>query len=150
MLNPDYRDILSIFAEEQVEYLLVGAYALAAHGHPRATGDIDLWIRPDRKNAKRVMRALSRFGAPLAEIEVQNFSEPGIVFQIGVVPRRIDLLTMIDGVVNFADAWHERKEIKLEGITVPVLSRAHLKQNKRAAGRPQDKADLAWLERAED
>ncbi|HMB92064.1 MAG TPA: hypothetical protein VKP65_14525 [Rhodothermales bacterium] len=150
MLNPDYRDILSIFAEEQVEYLLVGAYALAAYGHPRATGDIDLWIRPDRENAERVMQALSRFGAPLAEVATRDFSEPGIVFQIGIVPRRIDLLTMIDGVADFADAWQRRKEIEIEGIKVPVLSRTHLKQNKRATGRPQDQADLAWLERIKE
>ena len=87
MLNPDYKDMLSAFAEEGVEYLLVvGAYALAAHGHVRATGDIDLWVKGGRGNAERVMAALARFGAPLHEVEARNFESPGIVFQIGVAP----------------------------------------------------------------
>ena len=145
MLNPDYRDILSVFFEENIEYLLVGAYALAAHGYPRATGDIDLWIRPERENAERVMRALARFGAPLTGVKISDFAEPGIVFQMGIAPRRIDVLTVIDG-VTFEPAWQAREEIEIEGITVPVISRFHLTQNKRAAGRPKDRADLTWLE----
>ena len=145
MLNPDYRDILSLFAEEQVEFLLVGAYALAAHGYVRATGDIDLWVRAEPANAQRVMRALARFGAPLSQVSAADFSKPGIVFQIGLAPRRIDILTLIDG-VDFARAWPDRLEVELEGLVVPVLSWAHLKENKRAAGREKDRADLAWLE----
>ena len=98
MLNPDYRDILSIFAEEQVKFLLVGAYALAAHGYMRATGYIDLWIRAEPANARRVMRALARFGTPLSQVTEADFSKPEIVFQIGLEPQRIDILTLIDGV----------------------------------------------------
>ena len=145
MLNPDYRDILSIFAEEQVKFLLVGAYALAVHGYVRATGDIDLWIQAEPANARRVMRALARFGAPLSQVTEEDFSKPEIVFQIGLEPRRIDILTLIDG-VEFTQAWPERLTLELEGLTVPVLSRAHLKENKRASGRAKDLADLAWLE----
>lgn len=96
MLNRDYRDMLSAFDDAGVEYLVVGAYALAAHGHPRATGDLDLWIRPEPSNGERVMRALDVFGAPLSKIERADLTSPGLVFQIGVSPRRIDLLGLID------------------------------------------------------
>lgn len=144
MLNPDYRDILSAFTVENVEYLLVGAYALAAHGFVRATGDIDLWTRPSEENAERVIRALARFGAPLSEVSVADFTEPGIVFQLGVAPRRIDILTMIDG-VSFEEAWQERKQIEVDGLPVPVISRSHLAKNKESVGRPQDLVDLDWL-----
>ena len=148
MLNPDYRDILSVFAEEGVKYLLVGAYALAVHGNVRATGDIDLWVECTGENATRIMTALERFGAPLHQIERQDFETPGIVFQIGVAPRRIDILTAIDA-VDFDAAWSERQEVEVAGMRVPVISRHHLLQNKRATGRPQDQADALWLEREE-
>ncbi|NBC00016.1 MAG: hypothetical protein GVY15_04070 [Bacteroidetes bacterium] len=144
MLNPDYRDILFAFADAGVEYLLVGAYALAAHGQPRATGDIDLWVRPTSANAERVMQALNAFGAPLARVNAKDFEASEVVFQIGVSPRRIDILTSIAS-VDFESAWADRLEIKLEGIVVPVLSREHLVQNKKAVGRPQDLADVDRL-----
>ena len=144
MLNPDYRDMLSAFADAEVEYMLVGAYALAAHGHPRATGDMDLWVRQSLENAERVLQALSVFGAPLSDVEAEDFQTPDTVFQIGVSPRRIDILTTISG-VDFREAWPERMEIELEGVTIPVLGREHLIQNKRALGRPQDQADIDRL-----
>ena len=144
MLNPDYRDMLSAFADAEVEYLLVGAYALAAHGHPRATGDMDLWVRRSSENAGRVLQALSVFGAPLSDVETEDFQTPDTVFQIGVSPRRIDILTTISG-VDFQEAWPERMEIELEGLTISVLGRKHLIQNKRALGRPQDQADINRL-----
>ena len=145
MLNPDYRDILSAFAEESVKYLLVGAYALAVHGHVRATGDIDLWVESSKDNATRIMTSLARFGAPLHEIEARDFETPGVVFQIGVAPRRIDILTTIDA-VDFEAAWSEREEVEVAGSMVQVISRRHLLQNKRATGRPKDQADAIWLE----
>ena len=145
MLNPDYRDILSAFNEEGVEYLLVGAYALAVHGVPRATGDMDLWIRCSVDNARRVWRALSKFGAPLSELKKADLSSPGIVFQIGLPPTRVDILTSTDG-VSFADAWKDRLEVEVEGIKVTVISRSHLIANKKAVGRPQDLADIARLQ----
>ena len=146
MLNPDYREILSIFSEENVEYLLVGAYALAAHGNPRATGDIDLWVRPVTENVLRIYRALTLFGVPIDRLKEDDFLQPDVVFQIGIAPRRIDILTSISGVHEFEDAWQERMEVELEGMSVPVISRRHLIENKRAAARPQDLADVAWLE----
>lgn len=145
MLNPDYRDILSIFNEEDVDYLVVGAYALAAHGLPRATGDIDLWVRRDIQNARRVWHALAKFGAPLSELKETDLASPGVVFQIGVAPSRIDILTSIDG-VEFADAWKDRLEVQVEGLCVHIIGRTHLIANKKAVGRPQDLADVARLE----
>ncbi len=148
MLNPDFRDMLSAFCDQQVEFMVVGAYALAAHGLPRATGDIDLWIRCSEDNAPRVWRAIADFGAPLSGLTLDDLKTPGTVFQIGLPPRRIDILTAIDG-VGFEDAWPERFEVELEGLKIPIIGRDHLLQNKKAAGRPKDKADVAWLESGE-
>lgn len=145
MLNPDFHDILSIFNDQSVDYLLVGAYALAVHGFPRATGDIDLWILTTPDNARRVYAAIAEFGAPMEQLSEQDFVTKGIVFQIGVAPCRVDVLTSIDG-VEFEDAWSRRLEIDIEGLKVSVLSREDLIKNKRASGRPKDIADLAWLE----
>ena len=145
LLNPDFRDILSIFNEESVEYLVIGAYALAAHGNPRATKDLDLWVRCSSQNAERIIRALRRFGAPGAEIHEQDFNQPGITFQIGVAPRRIHVVTEIDG-VTFEAAYPKRLTVQVEGVPVPVIDRQDLLTNKKAAGRPQDLADAAWLE----
>src|SRR5262245_39254197 len=106
-MNPDFVDLLRAFNDASVRYLVVGAYALALHGRPRATGDLDVWIEATPANATRVMEALAVFGAPLAEITVQDFSREGIVYQIGVPPGRIDLLTQLTG-LTFADAWPGR------------------------------------------
>jgi hypothetical protein len=146
LLNPDFRDMLSALSSEGAEFLLVGAYALAAHGLPRATGDMDIWIRRSEENAVRVRRALRRFGAPLTVLTKDDLKTPNLVLQIGVVPRRIDILTSIDA-VQFDEAWSDRQIIEVEGLTISVLGRSHLIQNKRAVGRPQDLADVAWLER---
>ena len=145
MLNPDFKEMLSEFAEAKVEFLLVGAYALAAHGYPRATGDLDLWVRPEPNNATRVYGALAKFGAPLHELKVGDLSTPNVVFQIGVEPSRIDILTTITG-VQFDDAWKQRMEIEIEGISIAVIGREDLITNKRACGRPKDIADANELE----
>jgi hypothetical protein len=144
-VNPDFRDILSAFSAEGVEFVVVGAYALAAHAVPRATGDIDLWVATTGENPRRVRRALIRFGAPVESLTEDDLRRPDLIFQVGVAPQRIDVLTSIDG-VEFADAWADRIVADLGGIAVPVLSREHLIRNKRASGRPQDLADLARLE----
>ena len=149
MLNPDFRDMLSALSEHEVEYMVVGAYALAFHGLPRATGDIDIWVRCSPENASRVCEALTSFGAPLAGIAVEDFAEPGNIVQIGVAPRRIDILTSIDG-VEFDHAADNRVTASIDGIRVPIIGRQQLVDNKRAAGRPQDIADLAWLEGSEN
>lgn len=148
-MNPDFRDMLSALCEENAEFMLVGAYALAAHGLPRATGDMDLWIRRSDENAQRVWRALERFKAPRSRLTIDDLKTSDVVFQIGVAPRRIDILTSIDG-VKFDEAWPDRIEAEVEGRKFPVIGRAHLLQNKKALGRPQDLVDVAWLERKEN
>jgi len=144
-MNRDFAEMLNALAAEGVEYLVVGAYAVAGHGIPRATGDIDLWVRPTPDNAVRVWRALARFGAPRSRVTEATFTEADVVYQIGLPPNRIDILTTIDGVA-FDEAWRDRVECVIAGIAVRMISRAHLIANKRATGRPQDLADVARLE----
>ena len=139
-MNPDFRDMLSALSAARVEFLVVGAYALAVHGVPRATGDIDLWVRPTRENAERTLEALRGFGAPLTGLTAEDLCRPGTVYQIGVAPRRIDLLTAIDG-VGFDEAWSSRTPVEIAGLHVDVIGRAALLKNKRATGRPRDIAD---------
>jgi hypothetical protein len=145
MLNRDFRDVLSAFSDAGVEYLLVGAYALAAHGLVRGTGDIDLWVRATTENAARVHQALLAFGAPAEQLSVEDFTRPDRVVQLGVPPLRVDILTAITG-VEFSEAWEGRMMVELDGLEVPVLSRGHLTANKQAANRPKDRLDLRWLE----
>lgn len=145
-MSPDFRDLLSAFNARRVDYLVVGAHALAAHGHVRATGDLDVWVRPDPANAARAIEALRDFGAPLQDLSEADLTRPGTVFQIGVAPIRIDVLTSIDGVA-FDDAWADRLTASFVDLPVPVLSAKHLIRNKRAVGRPQDLADVDWLEK---
>jgi hypothetical protein len=144
-MNRDFNDMLSALSAEGVEYLVVGAYALAAHGFPRATGDIDIWVRPTPENARRLWRALAGFGAPLAGIERSDFERSGTVYQIGVAPNRIDLLTEIDGVA-FEEAWPGRLVRRVEDADVAVIGRGDLIRNKRATGRTRDLADAEQLE----
>ncbi len=145
-MNRDFLDMLSALSAAGVEYLLVGAHALAAHGVPRATGDIDIWVRPTEDNAARVLDALVAFGAPSSDLSRADLIRDDTVFQIGVPPHRIDLLTGIAG-VGFDEAWPRRIEIALPDLPfpVPVLGREDFVRNKRAAGRAKDRADLALL-----
>lgn len=149
MLNPDFRDMLSALSAEGVDYLLVGAYAMAAYGRPRATGDMDILVRPAPDNARRVVRALNRFGAPMMDLTEEDLATPGVVFQIGQPPQRIDIMNEIDG-VTFEEAWAARVTREIEGLRLPVISREHLLRNKKVAGRPKDQADAAWLEAEDD
>ena len=142
MLNQDFQDILSAFSDAGVEYLLVGAYALSAHGLVRSTGDIDLWVHSTPDNASRVYSALVAFGAPTDKFSIDDFTEPNAVVQLGVPPIRIDILTSVSG-VEFDDAWQAKSIVELGGVGVPVMSRAHLIANKKASGRPKDLID--WL-----
>jgi hypothetical protein len=144
-LARDFRDLLHAFVAREVRFLVVGAYALAVHGRPRATGDLDLWVEPTRDNAARAYDALREFGAPLHDLTPEDLATAGVVFQIGVEPVRIDILTQISG-VGFADAWPRRREASFEDVVIPVLGRADLIANKRATGRLQDLADLERLE----
>lgn len=145
MLNPDFRDMLSALSAAKADFIVVGAFALAAHGNPRSTGDIDIYIRPSTDNADRVLEALRAFGAPLDQIAKQDLLLTDTVFQIGVVPRRIDLLTGLEGIADFDEAWSSCIAVTLDGLEVPVLGRDALIKNKSSLGRPQDLADVAWL-----
>jgi len=144
-MNRDFAEMLRALAAESVEFLVVGAYAVAGHGIPRATGDIDLWVRPTADNAARLWRALERFGAPRSRLTPDSFTQPDVVYQIGLPPNRIDVLTTIDG-VEFDEAWAEKVPCVVSGIAFDMLSLRHLVQNKRATGRPQDLADVARLQ----
>jgi hypothetical protein len=145
MLEPDFRDMLSAFNGASVEYLVIGAFALAGHGIPRATGDLDFWIRISPDNADRVARALAAFGAPPHLAAKEAFLKPDMIVQIGVEPVRVDILTSISG-VDFDDAYRARLTADVDGMELPILSLEHLIQNKRAAGRKQDLVDVEQLE----
>ena len=124
--------------------MIVGAYAVSFHSHPRTTGDIDVWIDPTPENATKVMAALSAFGAPIHDLHASDLTTPGIVYQIGVVPRRVDILTSLTG-LDFPTAWRDRVSGNLGGIECPILGRDAMVRNKRALGRLQDIADLELL-----
>ena len=145
-LNEDFRDVLLELADAEVEFVLVAAFAVAYHGVPRATGDIDVFVRPSPKNATRVFDALASFGAPLARVGVtpEDFETPGIDYQIGQPPRHIDVLTEISG-VSFDEAWESRQRVNFEGRKVHFIGRDELLRNKEAAGRPKDLADVSRL-----
>ena len=148
MLNEDYKDMLQALVDERVRFLLVGAYALAAHGYPRATMDIDIWVMPSPENADAVLRALQRFGAPLQALTKADLEKDGTVFQIGVAPRRIDIITAASG-LQFDDAFPRSATVDIEGIEVHIPSVADLIINKRASGRTKDLADAEALENLE-
>ena len=143
--NQDFRDMLVALNDAEVDYLVVGAYAVAAHGFPRATGDLDIWVRANPESAENLLSALTIFGAPMHEVSAADFSSPSIVFQIGVPPGRIDILTDVSG-VNFDSAWANRMTVEIDGVELSIIGRSDLIANKRATGRPKDIADLAFLE----
>ncbi|HZN41511.1 MAG TPA: hypothetical protein VFD82_22085 [Planctomycetota bacterium] len=147
-LNPDFRDMVGMLCEERAEFLVVGAYAVSFHGHPRTTGDMDLLVRPTAGNAARVWRALLRFGAPVAATGLveADLAKPDTVYQIGVPPRRIDILTEISG-VTFDRAWQSRVEVDWSGRRVAFIGFDELIANKKAARRPKDLLDVAQLEK---
>ncbi|MDP2310406.1 MAG: hypothetical protein Q8P18_30595 [Pseudomonadota bacterium] len=137
------------FLDEDVEFLLVGAFALAANGAPRFTGDLDVWVRPDPVNAERVLSGLRRFGAPVDVhgLGVEDLGRPGSIYQMGLPPRRIDVLTQIDG-VTFDEAWQGRLQARVGNVIMPFLGLRELVRNKRAAGRPKDLLDIELLREA--
>jgi len=148
-LYDDFRDMLVELADAGARFMVVGGYAVAHHGHPRATKDMDIWVDAAAGNAPRVFQALAQFGAPIEQLQIteNDLSSYDGVIQLGLPPVRIDLLCAIKG-VDFAAAWAERDEVQVEGRTVAVIGREHLLANKRACARPQDLADVAALEQS--
>jgi len=147
MIPDDLKELLRAFNEHGVKYLIVGGYAFGVHAEPRATKDLDIFVRPDEQNAKAVFRALAQYGAPLVDLTPADFMD-GSTFQIGQPPARIDILQHIDG-VTFDEAWENRIEGLLEGgIQAAVISRSDLIRNKLATGREQDILDAKKLRSA--
>ena len=145
-MTRDFRDLLAALVAAEARFLVVGAHALAVHGVPRATGDLDVWIDRDPANVRRVWQALAAFGAPMATLGATpaDLEAPDMVLQLGLPPYRVDLLTGVSGVA-FAEAWARHVTAPFEDVTVPFLSRADLVRNKRATGRMRDLADLEAL-----
>lgn len=149
MLNNDFKEFIGLLNSTGVEYLIVGGYALAAHGHPRYTGDLDIWVRPAPENVVRLMHALKTFGFGNVGLSAEDFAEPQAVIQLGYPPARIDLLTAIDG-VEFEGCYLRRVPMQVSGVELPIIHLADFRANKRAAGRPKDLADLAALDEPSD
>lgn len=143
--NPDFRDLLSALSDEGAEFLIVGAHAVMFYTEPRYTKDLDIWTRPSDDNALRVYRALAKFGAPLTDLVPSDLATPGTIFQIGIAPNRIDVITSIEA-IDFDIAWGNRMQTTYDGVGVSLLGIAELLENKRAVGRPQDMLDVAKLE----
>jgi hypothetical protein len=144
-MNQDFVDLLRAFVAHDVRFLIVGAYALALHGRPRATGDLDIWVDATPANASRVIGALTAFGAPMDQISETDFSHPGAVYQLGVAPGRIDILTTLTGLA-FEEAWGGRVREALGDVAVDFIGREAFIKNKRATGRTRDLADIEGLE----
>ncbi len=149
ILNPDYRDMVECLLREGVDFMLVGGYAVALHGWPRTTFDIDFWIMANPENAKAVMRAITSFGAPLMGLTEADFHRPGMVFQIGTEPQRIDIISAVDG-LDYADAALRAVTMSVDGLEIKVVSLDDLIVNKRASGRPKDIADAVMLEKLKE
>ena len=147
MLNQDYKEMLSILLENDVKFLLVGAYAMAVYGFLRATADIDIFVSSDSENVKKLYKSLEKFGAPTKNISPNDFEKPGTIFQIGVAPRRIDIINEIDG-VTFDEAYEDKIVVELDRLMISVISKEKLIRNKLATGRPQDKLDAKKMNKS--
>ena len=146
LLNKDYRDMIECLLKAGVDFMLVGGYAVALHGWPRTTFDIDFWIMANPENAKAVVQAIRAFGAPLMDLTEADFHKPGMVFQIGAAPQRIDIISAIDG-LDYAEAVGRAVRMNVDGLAIKVISLDDLIVNKRASGRPKDIADALALEK---
>lgn len=146
-MNSDFKDLLRIFAEEEVEFLVVGACAVIQHTQPRYTKDLDLWVKPSPENARRAARAFQRFGVPLVEVSESDFATEGPQFAVGMPPSQIDILTSLPG-ADFDTAWQERFVGIADGLSIPFLGIRQIIATKTAAGRPQDLVDLDEIRRA--
>jgi len=143
-IPPDALALLRAFCAHEVRFLVVGAHALGYWAQPRATGDLDLFVEPTRANAVRILAALREFGAPLIDLTADDLATPGVVFQMGLPPHRIDLNTEATG-ISFAVAWQEHAVVRHDGLDLPIIGRKAMIRNKRATGRPKDRLDLLLL-----
>ncbi len=143
-LPPDFKEFLRLFNAHRVDYLLIGGYAVAYHGYPRATADMDIWIAVNSRNAQQVVSALKEFGFHPPELSADTFLKEGQVIRMGVPPVRIELLTSISG-VRFQECFAAKTLANVEGIDIPIINLAHLKANKKKAARHKDLNDLENL-----
>ncbi len=143
--NQDFKELFKTFNDENVEYLVVGAYAVIYYTKPRYTKDLDIWINPTHENALRVYNALKKFGAPLIDIRPESFTDPALIYQIGIEPNRIDIIMSITG-CEFSRAWNSRSSSTYEDIPIHILSKEDLIKAKKATGRPRDMLDVQLLE----
>ena len=144
-VNNDFKELFALFNKENVEYLVVGAHAVIYYAEPRYTKDLDIWINPTRENAIRVMKALERFGAPLENVLLDDFTDPEKIFQIGVAPNRIDILMGIAG-VDFATAVVKKTTSFYDDVPISIIGKDELIISKKAIARPQDMLDIERLE----
>ena len=149
LVSSDFKELLSIFNDKMVRYLVVGGYAVIKYAEPRYTKDLDLWVKANEANAAAVCAALRAFGAPLAGLDEDDFAHEGYFYQMGVPPVRVDILMSIPGLA-FEDAWSRRVEVNFDGILVPFISKRDLITSKLASGRPQDLIDADLLKQTED
>lgn len=143
-LKPDFKDLLRLLNQHQVTYLIVGGYAVMKYTEPFFTKDMDIWIDPSSENAERTYRALVEFGAPMADLTIHDLTQPKVVFQFGMTPARVDVMTSIDA-VTFIEAWKHRVQTELGDIPISIISVQHLIQNKEAVSRDSDKIHVARL-----
>ncbi len=143
-MNPDFKDLLQVFNDSKVKYMIIGGYAVIKHTEPRFTKDLDLWVSPDTENAEKVYSALVKFGAPISDLTPEDFTEEDFFFTMGIAPSRIDLLFDLKG-VEIDAAWQRRVIGKLGELEVVFIGRDDLIRNKEAAGRLQDLADVEKL-----
>ena len=145
-MNKDFLDILHALFAADAEFLIVGAFAVSVYSEPRATGDLDIWINATPENAKKVYSALATFGAPLDDLTEKDLSSPDVVFQLGLPPNRIDILTFLTG-LNFESAWKNHSMFEFMGKQVPLIGKDDLVKNKKALGRPKDLLDVELIEK---
>ena len=144
MFSPDFREFIELLIKHKAEYLIVGGYAVGIHGHPRYTGDLDIWLNPTAENAQIILKCVNEFGFSSFNLMEADFTKPGNVIQLGYPPLRIDLLTEIDG-VTFKDCYPNKKEVVIENLRVNFIGYNDLLKNKKETGRPGDIDDIENL-----
>lgn len=148
-MNSDFKDLLRIFEAEDVEYLIVGAYAVMHYTQPRYTKDLDIWLKPSTENSHRIAKAFYEFGAPLVEVTREDFEKEGLQYLIGMPPTQIDFLTSLPCPFTFDEAWEQKETRVVDNTTIHFLGKENLITAKKIANRPQDQADLDEIRRVE-
>ena len=141
MFSQDFSEFVELLNKHNAEYLIVGGYAVGLHGHPRYTGDLDIWLNPTEENAIKILKCVNEFGFSSFNLKVEDFTKEGNIIQLGYPPLRIDLLTEIDG-VSFSDCFENRKVVDIDDLKVNFIGYQDLLKNKKETGRPKDLDDI--------